>query len=129
MPKGIPPKEHQFKKGEVRNPLGAGAHNKELKAIKKLTQKELAEVATLILRNNVEELKAVGTDPDSSVLKVWICSVAAAAIKRGDALALNVLLDRIVGKVKDVVETTSTHTVTATDKQVEAATTRFLEKL
>lgn len=90
-----------FKKGEVHNPLGAGAHNKELKAVKRLTQKEIADVGGFILNNNLEALKTIRMDPESSVFKVWICSVAIVAITKGDAQALNVLLDRIVGKVKD----------------------------
>lgn len=90
-----------FKKGEVHNPLGAGAHNKELRAVKRLTQQEIAEVGGFILQNNLESLKEVKANPASSVFKVWICSVAITAINKGDAQALNVLLDRIVGKVKE----------------------------
>lgn len=89
------------KKGEVRNPLGAGSHNKEIKAIKALTQKEIADVGTLLLGGNESTLNEARMNPDSSVLKVWICSIAENAIKKGDATAFNALLDRIVGKVKE----------------------------
>jgi predicted small secreted protein len=111
----------RFKKGEVHNPLGAGAHNKELRQVKALTQKEIAEVGSFILGNNLEALKAVRANPSSSVFKVWVCSVAITAINKGDAQALNVLLDRIVGKVKDVVENQVTATVsTVNESEVKA---------
>jgi hypothetical protein len=91
----------RFKKGNKANPLGAGAHNKELKSIRRLSQEDIAEIGNLILEGNLDKLKEVRSNPASTVLKVWICSVAINAINKGDPSALNVLLDRIVGKVKD----------------------------
>lgn len=112
----------RFKKGEVHNPRGAGAHNKELKRIRQLSQEEVAQVGSFILGNNLEALKAVRADPTSSVFKVWVCSVAITAINKGDAQALNVLLDRIVGKVKEVSIVKMDAMVTAaTQEQVDAA--------
>jgi hypothetical protein len=105
MPR-IPPKGRRFVKGQVANPLGAGAHNKELRQVKQLTQLEIAEVGGFILNNNLDALKEVRANPKSSVFKVWICSVAITAINKGDAHSLNILLDRIVGKVKDTTQMT-----------------------
>lgn len=96
----------RFKKGVVTNPKGAGAHNPDVKAIRRLTQADVADIGSLILEGNVEKLKEVQIDPTTTVLRVWICSVAIKAINRGDAQALNALLDRIVGKAKDVLEFT-----------------------
>jgi hypothetical protein len=99
-----PKSRRHFKKGNCANPKGAGAHNKDLRIVRKLTQAEIAEVGGFILNNNLKALKETKKDPNSSVFKVWVCSVAEKAIYRGDAVALNVLLDRIVGKVKDKIE-------------------------
>lgn len=105
-PNAKPPKQHQFKKGKSGNPLGGKIHNKELKAIRRMTQEDVAEIGQLILEGNLEKLAAVKEDKAASVLKVWFCSVAIKAISKGDAAALSVILDRIVGRVKEKLEVT-----------------------
>lgn len=102
--KGRPPVEHQIKKGEVRNPLGGRAHNPELRAIKRLTEDELVEIGSMIVKGSIEELQAVGKDKNCSAIKAMMAAVAVKAINKGDHMALDALLNRIVGKVKDRVE-------------------------
>jgi hypothetical protein len=94
---------------EPGNKMGKGAscHNPALKVVRRMTHDDVAEIGQLIVEGNLEKLQAVKDDKNASVLKVWMCSVAIKAISRGDATALNALLDRIVGKVKDKVEVTS----------------------
>ena len=106
MAKGKKTGGKNFQAGKSGNPLGAAVHNPEVKAIRRLTQADVADIGSLILEGNVEKLKEVQMDPTTTVLRVWICSVAIKAINRGDAQALNALLDRIVGKAKDVLEFT-----------------------
>lgn len=113
-----PGKGRKFQKGQVANPKGAGAHNKDLKAIRRLTQQEIADVGGMILNSNLEQLKVTRADPTSSVFKVWVCSVAIMAINKGDAHAMGVLLDRIVGKVRDHVELTVGDSVAARREMV-----------
>ena len=107
MAKGKKTGGRDIKKGDVLNPRGAASHNPDLKAVRRMTHDDVSEVGQLIVEGNIEKLKSAKDDPSSSVLKVWFCSVAIKAIDRGDAGALSVLLDRIVGKVKEKVEVTS----------------------
>lgn len=100
MPK-TPPTSGRFKPGNNMNPLGASAHNKDLKQVRRLTKEQVAEIGSLILEGNLEKLQAIKEQKSASVLKVWFASVAVKAISKGDAHALTVILDRIVGKVKD----------------------------
>lgn len=93
-----------FEKGNCANPLGAKAHDAALRTVRKLTKLELSEMGTLILDGNLDDLKKVTEDKKSSVLKVWIATVAMKAISKGDMHSLNQLLDRIVGKVREHVE-------------------------
>lgn len=97
----IPPKGRKFVKGQIANPLGAGAHNKEARAIRKLTCEDLELVISLIQFGKLDDLKAISQDKDANVLKIWIASIAVKAISKGDHAALNALLDRVIGKVKD----------------------------
>lgn len=114
MPRPLPPVEHRFKPGQSGNPAGQQKHNPEIKALRRMTHAEIAEVGSLIVAGDVPTLKhivksSIGKDSESkehSVLKVWFASCALKAISKGDSNSLNVLLDRIVGKVKTEIEMT-----------------------
>ncbi len=94
------------KKGEIRNPLGGKAHNPELRMVKRLTAIEVAEIGSLVLKNDIAALKAIAKEQTASTLKVMIAAVAVKVIEKGDAHALDVLLNRLIGKVKEHVEVT-----------------------
>jgi N-acetylglucosamine kinase-like BadF-type ATPase len=102
--KGSPPIEHQFKKGSSGNPLGGKLHNQEIRKLKNLTEAELVEVGSLVVKGSIAELQALSKNPNCTALTAMMASVAAKAINKGDAQALDILLNRIVGKVKDRVE-------------------------
>lgn len=114
MARKLPPVNTRFKKGQSGNPEGARAHNKDLKKIRNLTNEEFKEVASVILNKDcsLEDLKQmVVTEEKIPPLTRWIASVVGNGIKKGDSGALNVLLDRICGKVKEHVHHTGTQTV------------------
>lgn len=102
--KGVPPDEFKFKKGKSGNPLGGKLHKPELRAIKRLTEDELVEIGSMIVKGSIEELQRVGKDKNCSAIKAMMAAVAVKAINKGDHMALDALLNRIVGKVKDRVE-------------------------
>lgn len=99
-----------FKKGQSGNPLGRSLADPHLRAIARLTAAEVAEIGTLVVSENISKLKTIIQDakenPDSkhSGLKVWIATVAIKGISRGDAHALDTLLNRLVGRVKQEIE-------------------------
>lgn len=99
--RNIKGKRNSIKKGQVLNPLGAGAHNKDLKAIRRLTYDDLADLGSMILAGDLMTLEFVLEDPKATVLHKWFASIAVKAIAKGDVSALSVLLDRIVGKIPD----------------------------
>lgn len=91
------------KKGEVRNPLGAGAqpHNKIKTALRKMTTEQVQEIAAAVVGNNLQNMQAIRDDPDTPVLKVWIASIALQGIRDGNMTSLNMLLDRIIGRSRE----------------------------
>lgn len=93
-----------FKKGQSGNPNGMKPMDPEVKAFKKLTQEILDEIGFLVLDGNSEALGRIVKDPKSSTLKKWIASVALTGILNGDMDALDKLLNRVLGKVKEKVE-------------------------
>lgn len=109
MPRPSPPKHQQWKKGQSGNPSGRRPDPPELRAIKNLTEEELVEIGSLVVKGNIDDLKRIKDDPNTTVLKAMIAAVAIKTIAKGDGQALEVLLNRLIGKVKDKVEVTSTN--------------------
>lgn len=99
-----PPVHGQIKKGEVRNPLGAGAHDPMLKAVRRLSAAQVAEIGALVITSNLEGLKKIAENPNSSALQVWMATIAIRGVKTGDAHRLDILLNRLVGRVKETIE-------------------------
>jgi hypothetical protein len=93
-----------FKPGQSGNPSGRPKVSNAEHRLRRMTKDEIKEVGTLLLDSNVEKLKEIEKDKHAPALRVWICSVAIKAIERGDMGALNSLLDRVIGKVKDELE-------------------------
>ena len=94
-------KAHRFKKGQTGNPDGARLHDPLVKAFKNLTKDEMMEIGTLVLKGSIDELKQVSKNPKTTVLKAMLAAVAVRTISKGDPGALEVLLNRLIGKVRD----------------------------
>jgi hypothetical protein len=94
-----------FAKGNVSNPKGGGAISPQVRALRKITLEHIEEVADVILDGNIEKLKLLASDPETSVLKVWIAKAAATGIQKGDLHSLTMILDRVLGKSTENVKT------------------------
>jgi hypothetical protein len=114
MAKGKKTGGRDWVKGQVPNPLGGGAHDPNKKAMRRLTQAQVAEVASMILSGRVEDLEAIvgnkqkgiPADANASPLKLWFATCALRGITKGDVGILDIFLNRTVGKVKDKLELT-----------------------
>lgn len=105
MAKGKKTGGRNWKKGVSANPLGARAHNQEVKKIRRLTNDQIAEVGSVILENDPDTLKKlIKKTKGQTTLQWWIANTAYWAGKRGDGYMLNTLLDRISGKIKETKE-------------------------
>lgn len=101
-----PPKEHRWRPGQSGNPKGGNAHDPRLKMLKKLTKEELIEVGNLVVKGSVSELKEMAKNPNASVIQTMVASVAVKVITKGDMHSLDILLNRLIGKVKEEIEHT-----------------------
>ncbi len=99
-----PSEKNRFQPGVSGNPRGRSLESPEVRKIRRLTNDEIAEVGTMLLDNNMAQLQAIVKDPETPFLKLMIASVAANAVKKGDAGAMNILLDRMAGKIKQEVK-------------------------
>lgn len=78
----------------------------QTRAIRKITLAHIEEVADLILDGNIEKLKQLASDPNTSVLKVWLAKAAVTGIQKGDLASLTTILDRIMGRSRERHEVT-----------------------
>lgn len=92
----------KFKKGQSGNPDGAKLHDRIPGEIKRLASKEVEEIGALILNGDTHQIKQIASDDSAPVLKRWIATVVVKALAKGDYKALDAILDRMVGKVKQV---------------------------
>lgn len=112
-PMATPPEGKRFVKGQSGNPAGFSAKGVQKKMLKQLGKAEMEKVGKLILQGNIKKLEAIvkeaGKDgkKNKSVLMTLFASVAIKAIAKGDPGALNMLLDRLIGKVPSPVQLTS----------------------
>lgn len=90
-----------FQKGQSGNPGGRAKEDPQVTMVKNLTKSELAEMGSLLLKGNKTELEKIIKDPGSSMLKIAVASVISKAINKGDMHSLDILLNRLIGKVKD----------------------------
>lgn len=95
-----------FQKGKSGNPSGRTQQSPELHRIKQLTASELAELANYIIKGDYETIRNLGKDPNATVLQRMVVAVATKIIMKGDMQALDTLLNRLIGKVKEHVEVT-----------------------
>ncbi len=97
-------KATRIKKGQVNNPYGSQGKNYAYTQFKKLTRDELQTMANMLLWGNMDNLKLVRDDPTASALAATIASVVVKIFERGDVHSLDVLLNRMIGKVKETIE-------------------------
>lgn len=96
-----------WKPGESGNPAGGQPLPAEIKALRTITQKQVAEIASVILTGNLEKVKQVVADPNSTPMQVWFCTCILKGIAKGDAFAMDKLLERVIGKVKEKIDLSS----------------------
>jgi hypothetical protein len=97
-----PPEQYRWRKGESGNTNGRHKELPELKILKNLTKKELVDIGNLVVKGNVHRLRLVAENAfDEPVIKCMMAQVCLRIMEKGDMQALDVLLNRLIGKVKD----------------------------
>ena len=72
-----------------------------MKAMKALTRQELVDMGTLIVMGKASDLMLIEANPDATALEKMVGSIVSNIMLKGDMGAFNLLLDRLIGKVKD----------------------------
>lgn len=108
MAKGRKTGGRDFTKGHSLTPPGPGrpAVTPELKALRQINATELARILNALSTASIAELAEMSKDPTRSVLEMTIISIWKKAYEKGDQQRVNFILDRLVGKPKEMIEHT-----------------------
>lgn len=106
-----------YKPGQSGNPKGMPPRTATEMIIKKIAHDDIKEIIELISNDDLEGLKAIKKAINSKkkgptgvkVIKALLASVAIKILEKGDMDALDKLLNRLVGKVKDQTEITGSN--------------------
>jgi len=104
---GIEGQNTQFSKD--RQPENAGRRKsvwKHLRDQYELSSEDVAAIIQNLSRMSKEELKEVANDPKTTMLELAYISAYMQAVKKGTLNELEMMLNRVIGKVKETHEVT-----------------------
>lgn len=96
----------RFKPGVSGNPNGAPPLDPKLKHVKKLTLEEFELMAKTLMTASEEELEMIAADKSQPYIKRIVVQILKRAHCDGAVGTLDILLNRVFGKVKDKIEHT-----------------------
>ena len=100
-------KAAQFKKGNNANPLGQKAHDPFKREVRAMTNEVIANAIKLTYQSTPREVAAKLKDPSITLLEKTILRSALDAAEHGNFDRFNVILERVVGKVPEVIHISS----------------------
>jgi hypothetical protein len=101
-----PPTKGSFKKGQSGNPSGR-FKDKELQELRRLSTAEFTKSINKFFYLTQDQLKEEIKKPELPMIDLLVGTMLARAVKDQDPQRAQFLLDRSIGKVKDVVEMNS----------------------
>lgn len=104
MPTPPPPNHAKWKKGQSGNPEGRPPDPPELKRLKNLTKRELVDLGNLVVKGDVDTLRKLASNGKSTALVAMVAAVCERVIREGDMQKLDILLNRLIGRVKEEVQ-------------------------
>lgn len=110
-----------FEKGHKKPGPGRPRIGPEMKANKIMNQMDLLKHCNDLVQMGTAELSALMKDPNQPVIRVAVASILLHGIKKGDQSRIEMILNRMVGKVRDVVDLTSSDGTMTPTKNVDVS--------
>lgn len=110
-----------FEKGHKKPGPGRPTLHPEIKGVKIMNQLDLLRHCNDLIQMGQEQLLKVAKDPNEPVIRVAVASVLLHGIKKGDQARLEMILNRMVGKVREVVDLTSSDGSMTPNKSVDVS--------
>lgn len=99
----------RFKPGVSGNPSGGTKLPEELRGIRSLTKLEVTKVISKYARMTADEIELHIEERKIPILELAFCKMFMQSLKHGDYSRIAFLLDRSLGKVKEVEEDSEEH--------------------
>ena len=96
-------KKHQFKKGQVANPLGGKAHNPVMKALRNIGRPQFVEIIEIALLQNKEKLQAYMETHELSLIQEGVCECLLDAITHKKWEVFKDIIEQLIGKAPTVI--------------------------
>lgn len=106
MARKPPPKEYQFKPGQVANPLGINC-SPERRMLRTMTEQSLSEAIQSVFTATTQEIQELLNDPQTTVGHRIVLKAALKAESKGNFTKFNEILERVIGKVPFKTDVTS----------------------
>lgn len=97
-----------FKPGQSGNPNGRPMLPADVKQLRELTAIEFTRVVNKYLEMTKSQITEAVQDPKTPALELMVATIMHKAVVGGDHYRLGFILDRCIGKVKEVPEMTPT---------------------
>jgi len=97
-------KPKRWQKGQSGNPKGGSRRARERTKIAKLDAQSYSYLCNLLLFGKKADLSEIVDSPHDDNIKRWVASIVKEGIRKADAIRLEAILMRLLGKVKDQVE-------------------------
>lgn len=107
-----------FAPGQSGNPKGAP--KKGIKQARQMTATMFSEIVLRYMDFTLEDINKAFIDPKTPALDLIVLKILHESIKKGDNIRMNFLLERTIGKVKDVIDHQSS------DKSMSPAVTFYI---
>ena len=89
-----------WKPGQSGNPHGLSIVLPELLRMQRLTREEMAIIASWMVKGKADEVIKFVQDPNATILQRMIAAVFARIMEKGDPIAFEIFMNRVIGKVR-----------------------------
>lgn len=100
----------RFQKGQTGNPNGYSKRAREAGVVRRVGKETLNRIAETFFEGSIDGLRELSQAKDLTPVEKLFIAVLLKAVEKGDTGALNTILDRFIGKERDVVEVKNVNT-------------------
>lgn len=98
----MPGKGKPFKSGISGNRSGRPKLPEDIRRAQLLTSQDFIRVGNKLLQMSTVDIQKILDNPTANALEAVVAAVIQKAVKAGDSKALDMLLDRLIGKAPDI---------------------------